>query len=150
AVVALFALGFLAAGGAAALALVLPVWAALLVVGGILLGLTLLLAMLGIRSLRAGTPPVPEEAIQEARLTTDAAREWPLGRRTRSSASSRASGLGSATRSGRCARSRAVPPGSSRSPRSRPGPSAQSLAPRAAARMRSPSARASPFSGATE
>jgi len=71
AVVALFALGFLAAGGAAALALVLPVWAALLVVGGILLGLTLLLAMLGIRSLRAGTPPVPEEAIQEARLTTE-------------------------------------------------------------------------------
>jgi hypothetical protein len=71
AVVALFALGFLAAGGAAALALVLPVWAALLVVGGILFGLTLLLAVLGLRSLRAGTPPVPEEAIAEARLTTE-------------------------------------------------------------------------------
>jgi hypothetical protein len=71
AVVALFALGFLAAGGAAALALVIPVWGALLVVGGILLGLTLLLAFLGIRSLRAGTPPVPEEAIEEARLTTE-------------------------------------------------------------------------------
>jgi hypothetical protein len=74
AIVALFALGFLAAGGAAALALVLPVWGALLVVGGILLCLAGLLAMLGIRSLKAGTPPVPEEAIEEARLTTEALR----------------------------------------------------------------------------
>jgi hypothetical protein len=71
ALVGLFALGFLAAGGAAALALVLPVWGALLVVGGILLALTLLLALLGIRSLKAGTPPVPDEAIEEARLTTE-------------------------------------------------------------------------------
>jgi hypothetical protein len=74
AIVALFALGFLAAGGAAALALVLPVWGALLVVGGILLCLAGLLAMLGIRSLKAGTPPVPEEAIEEARLTTETLR----------------------------------------------------------------------------
>jgi hypothetical protein len=71
ALVALFALGFLAAGGAAALALVIPVWAALLSVGGLLLALTLLLVALAIRSLRAGTPPVPEEAIEEARLTTE-------------------------------------------------------------------------------
>ncbi len=71
ALVALFALGFLAAGGAAALALVIPVWAALLAVGGALLGLTLVLALLAVRSLRAGTPPVPEEAIEEARLTTE-------------------------------------------------------------------------------
>jgi Putative Actinobacterial Holin-X, holin superfamily III len=74
AIVALFALGFLAAGGAAALALVLPVWGALLVVGGILLCLAGLLAMFGIRSLKAGTPPVPEEAIEEARLTTETLR----------------------------------------------------------------------------
>jgi len=74
AIVGLFALGFLAAGGAAALALVLPVWGALLVVGGILLCLAGLLAMLGIRSLKAGTPPVPEEAIEEARLTTETLR----------------------------------------------------------------------------
>jgi hypothetical protein len=74
AVVGLFAFGFLAAGGAAALALVIPIWAALLVVGGVLLGLTLLLALLGIRSLRAGTPPVPEKAIEEARLTTETLR----------------------------------------------------------------------------
>ena|SRR5207248_7449033 len=74
AVVGLFALGFFAAGGATALALVIPIWGALLVVGGVLLGLTGLLAVLGIRSIRAGTPPVPEEAIEEARLTTETLR----------------------------------------------------------------------------
>jgi hypothetical protein len=74
AVVGLFAFGFLAAGAAAALALALPVWGALLVVGGALLGLTVLLGILGIRSLKAGTPPVPEEAIEEARLTTETLR----------------------------------------------------------------------------
>jgi hypothetical protein len=71
AVVALFAIGFLAAGGAAALALVIPVWGALLAMGGILLLLTGALIFLAIRSLKAGTPPVPEEAIEEAKLTTE-------------------------------------------------------------------------------
>jgi Putative Actinobacterial Holin-X, holin superfamily III len=73
-VVALFALGFLAAGGAAGLALVVPVWAALLIVGGALLAATLALALLALRSLKAGTPPLPEEAIEEARRTTEALR----------------------------------------------------------------------------
>jgi hypothetical protein len=75
AVIALYAFGFLAAGGAAALALAVPVWAALLIVGGALLGITVLLAALAFRSLRAGTPPVPTEAIAEARLTTEALRQ---------------------------------------------------------------------------
>jgi hypothetical protein len=75
AVIALYALGFLAAGGAAALALTVPVWAALLIVGGALLGTAVLLAVLALRSLRAGTPPVPTEAIEEARLTTEALRQ---------------------------------------------------------------------------
>ena len=74
AVVALFALGFLAAGGAAGLALVVPVWAALLIVGGALLAATLALALLALRSLKAGTPPLPEEAIEEAMRTTEALR----------------------------------------------------------------------------
>jgi hypothetical protein len=74
AVVALFALGFLAAGGAAGLALVVPVWAALLIVGGALLAATLALALLALRSVKAGTPPLPEEAIEEARRTTEALR----------------------------------------------------------------------------
>jgi hypothetical protein len=72
AVVALFAFGFLAAAGAAGLALAVPLWAALLIVSGTLFGLTALLAFLGVRSLKAGTPPIPEEAIEEARLTTEA------------------------------------------------------------------------------
>lgn len=70
-VVALFALGFFAAAGAAALATALPVWAALLIVGGVLLAVTAGLFALAARSLRAGTPPMPEQAIDEARRTAD-------------------------------------------------------------------------------
>jgi hypothetical protein len=72
AVVALFAFGFLFAAAAAGLAHAVPWWAALLIVSGALFGLTALLALLGIRSLKAGTPPIPEQAIEEARLTTEA------------------------------------------------------------------------------
>src|SRR5204863_7903333 len=72
AVVAVFALGFLFAGIAAAIALALPVWASLLIVSATLFGLTAALALLGVRSIKAGTPPMPEEAIEEARLTTEA------------------------------------------------------------------------------
>ena len=75
AVVALFALGFLAAGAAAAIALALPVWTALLIVGGTLLAATAVLVALAARSLRAGTPPVPDEAIAEARRTTEVLRD---------------------------------------------------------------------------
>ena len=74
AVVALFAVGFLAAGGAAALALALPVWAALLIVGGALLVGAIVLVLFARISLRKGTPPVPEEAIEEARKTTETLR----------------------------------------------------------------------------
>jgi O-antigen ligase len=74
AIMALFAVGFLAAGAAAAIALALPVWAALLIVAGGLLGTTLVLAALALVSLRAGTPPLPDEAIEEARLTTETLR----------------------------------------------------------------------------
>jgi hypothetical protein len=71
---ALFGLGFLVAGGAVALALVLPAWAALLIVGGALLGMAIVLVALAVGALRQGTPPVPEEAIEEARRTTEALR----------------------------------------------------------------------------
>jgi hypothetical protein len=70
-VVALFALGFLAAGGAAALALAVPVWAALLIVGAGLLGVTATLAGLAFGSIRTGTPPLPDAAIEEARLVSE-------------------------------------------------------------------------------
>ncbi|HZS25293.1 MAG TPA: phage holin family protein [Gaiellaceae bacterium] len=68
----LFALGFLLATIAAALATALATWLALLIVGGGLLLFAGLLGMLGIRSISKGTPPVPEQAIAEAKLTTEA------------------------------------------------------------------------------
>jgi hypothetical protein len=68
----LFALGFALATVAAALATVVSTWLALLIVTGALFLLVALLGMLGIRSLRKGTPPIPTQAIEEAKLTTEA------------------------------------------------------------------------------
>jgi Putative Actinobacterial Holin-X, holin superfamily III len=70
----LFALGFALAAGAAALALLVSTWLALLLVFVGLVLLAGLLGGLGLRSIRAGTPPVPEQAVAEARLTTEALR----------------------------------------------------------------------------
>jgi hypothetical protein len=69
---ALFAVAFLLAAVAAGLALVMPWWAALLVTAGILLAITAALALLARSRIRKATPPVPEAAIQEAKLTTRA------------------------------------------------------------------------------
>jgi hypothetical protein len=68
----LFALGFGLAAAAAALALALPTWAALLIVFGALTLLSLILVFVGLKSIRKATPPVPEQAVTEARLTTEA------------------------------------------------------------------------------
>ena len=73
-VFAVFGIGFLLAGAAAAIALALPVWAALLIVGGGLLITAVVLVALAVGSLRQGTPPVPEEAIEEARRTAETLR----------------------------------------------------------------------------
>src|SRR5436305_15271208 len=70
AVMLLFMVGFAYAAAAAALALVLPTWAALLVVTGILLSKVALLGGLAVDRPKKGTPPVPEHAIREAKLTT--------------------------------------------------------------------------------
>jgi putative superfamily III holin-X len=70
----LFALGFGFAAGAAALALVVSTWLALLIVFGALLILTLILALFALRAIKSGTPPVPEQAVAEAKLTTEAIR----------------------------------------------------------------------------
>jgi membrane-bound ClpP family serine protease len=69
---ALFMLGFLLASIAAGFATFLPTWAALLIVAGILLLTAGLLGLLGVTALSKGTPPVPEQAIEEAKLTTEA------------------------------------------------------------------------------
>jgi Putative Actinobacterial Holin-X, holin superfamily III len=70
----LFALGFGIAAGAAALALVVSTWLALLIVFGGLLLFAGLLALLGLGAIKKGTPPVPEQAVAEARLTTEVLR----------------------------------------------------------------------------
>ena len=71
---ALFALGFALATCAAALALVVPMWAALLIVFGVLALLATILLLIGLSAIKKGAPPVPEQAIQEAKLTTEAIR----------------------------------------------------------------------------
>ena len=68
----LFGLGFALATVAAALATFLSTWLALLIVTGALFLLVGLLAMLGLTRVKKGTPPVPEQAIEEAKLTTEA------------------------------------------------------------------------------
>jgi hypothetical protein len=74
AILGLFALGFALAAGAAALALVMPMWAALLIVFGVLALLASILLLVGLSAIKKGAPPVPEQAIQEAKLTTEAIR----------------------------------------------------------------------------
>ena len=71
-VFALFALGFLLATIAAALALVVPTWLALLIVGVGLLLVAGTAFLVGRSLLRRGVPPVPEQAIAEAKLTGNA------------------------------------------------------------------------------
>jgi hypothetical protein len=74
AIFGLFALGFTFATIAAALATAVDTWLALLIVTAMLLGLAGVLAVLGLGAIRRGTPPVPEQAIEEAKLTTEALR----------------------------------------------------------------------------
>ncbi|HEX4678668.1 MAG TPA: phage holin family protein [Gaiellaceae bacterium] len=72
AIFALFGLGFVFATIAAALATFLPTWLALLIVTIALFALAGLLGGLARGRIRKGTPPVPEQAIREAKLTTEA------------------------------------------------------------------------------
>jgi hypothetical protein len=72
AVVALYGVGFLFATAAVALALVLDAWLALLLVTVGLFALAGILGLLARARIRRGTPPLPEQAIREAKLTTEA------------------------------------------------------------------------------
>jgi uncharacterized membrane protein YqjE len=71
---ALFMLAFGLAALAAGIATAVPTWAALLIVTGALGLLAALLGALGLGRLKQGTPPLPEQAIEEAKKTTDALR----------------------------------------------------------------------------
>jgi hypothetical protein len=72
AIFGLFGLGFVFATIAAALATFLSTWLALLIVTVGLFRRAGLLGVLALGAIRKGTPPVPEQAIREAKLTTEA------------------------------------------------------------------------------
>jgi hypothetical protein len=69
---AVFGLGFAFATVAAALATFLSTWLALLIVTASLFFLAGVLGLLALGRIKRGTPPVPEQAIEEAKLTTEA------------------------------------------------------------------------------
>ena len=71
-VLLVFALGFALATIAAGIASAVAWWLALLIVTVGILLLAGLLGLLGKRAIEKGTPPVPEQAIAEAKLTTEA------------------------------------------------------------------------------
>lgn len=73
--VALYGAGCLIAGAIAALSLVLAVWAAALIVGGVLLVVAGILALAGRSSLRKATPPMPEEAAESIKADVQVIRE---------------------------------------------------------------------------
>jgi uncharacterized membrane protein YqjE len=68
----LYAIGFVFATVAASLATFLPTWLALLLVTIFLLLGAGIFVLLALRSLKRGTPPVPKQAIEEAKMTTAA------------------------------------------------------------------------------
>ena len=74
AVLVLYAFGFLLLSAAAALANVVAAWLALLIVAVALLLVGGILGFVGLKKIQRGTPPVPEQAVAEAKLTTEALR----------------------------------------------------------------------------
>jgi tetrahydromethanopterin S-methyltransferase subunit C len=72
AILALFALGFFFATAAEGLSHAVPMWLALLIVAVVLALVAAVLGKLGANSIQKGTPPMPEQAIEEASLTTEA------------------------------------------------------------------------------
>jgi hypothetical protein len=73
--VALFGLGALLLAGIAGLALVVPAWAAALIVGGALLLTAGLAALAGKRQLASATPPVPEQAVENIKADVETIKE---------------------------------------------------------------------------
>jgi Putative Actinobacterial Holin-X, holin superfamily III len=71
AIIAFLALCFGLAAAAAGIATTLPVWAALLIVGGGLLLIAAILGAIGVTLLKKGAKLVPEQAVEEAQLTAE-------------------------------------------------------------------------------
>jgi hypothetical protein len=59
----------------AALALALPWWAAGLIVGGVLVLIALILALIGMRALRKAGAPTPDAAVAQAKATVEDLKE---------------------------------------------------------------------------
>lgn len=74
AVFGLLAIAFGLAAATAGIATALPVWLALLIMFGGLFLVAGVLGGVGLVLLKKGSKPVPEQAIEEARLTTEAIR----------------------------------------------------------------------------
>ena len=72
AIVGVYAVGFLFATAAVALATFLDLWLAILIVTVGLFALAAILGLLAVARFKRATPPVPEQAIREAKLTTEA------------------------------------------------------------------------------
>src|SRR5436189_6211113 len=72
AVFGLFALGWLFATATAGLETFLPTWLSLLIVGLVLGAIAAVLGLVGLGRIKKGTPPLPEQAIREAKLTSEA------------------------------------------------------------------------------
>jgi uncharacterized membrane protein YqjE len=68
----LYAVGFGLSAAAAGIATAIPWWAALLIVTGVLVLIALVLALLARSSIMKATPPLPEQALREAKLTSEA------------------------------------------------------------------------------
>ena len=69
---AFFGLAFLLATAAAALTLVMSPLLALRIMFAVVTAIAAMLGFLAVGAIKKGTPPVPEQAIREAKLTTDA------------------------------------------------------------------------------
>ena len=72
AVFAFYGLGFLFATIAAGLATAMSTWLAILIVTCGLFLVGAILGLIAVNRIQKGTPPIPEQAIQEAKLTTEA------------------------------------------------------------------------------
>jgi len=72
AIFGLYMLGWLFATLTAALETFLATWLSLLIVTLFLGAVAAVLGLIGINRIKKGTPPMPEQAIREAKLTTEA------------------------------------------------------------------------------
>jgi hypothetical protein len=73
--VALYAIGCLVAAAIIGLASVLPAWAAALIVGGALLIIAGVAALMGKSQVSKGVPPVPEQTVQSVKADVEEIKE---------------------------------------------------------------------------